>query len=90
MTRTIPEGAFLFKEGLYILESNITVANRPLVKWELYSAHGYHFYDLEIPENYDEDGNLRPENERVYYKYSIMPKNEEYVRKNIISVPIKE
>ena len=90
MTTTIPENAFLFKEGLYIVETNITVAGRPLVKWELYAANGYHFYDLEIPENYDEDGKLRPENERVYYDYSIMPKNEEYVRENIISVPIEE
>lgn len=90
MAKFDPKNAFLFKEGLYIIETNITVAGKPIVKWELYSAEGWCFYDLQIPENYDEEGNLRPENERVYYQYSIMSKDETYVTSNIISVPIEE
>jgi hypothetical protein len=90
MQRTIPEGAFLYKEGLYIVETNIVVFNRPIVKWELYSAEGWCFYDLEQPENYDEEGNLLPAEQRVYAQYMIMQKNEDYVTNNIISVPVEE
>lgn len=93
MARIIPEGAFLYKEGLYIVESEITVAGRPITKWELYSADGYCFYDLTQPENYVhgdvEGGALVPENQRVYAQYMIMAKDEEYVTNNIISVPVQ-
>ena len=90
MARVIPEGAFLYKEGLYILETNLVLAGIAITKWELYSAEGYCFYDLTIPENYDEEGNLVPENQRTYYQYSIMRKDEEYVTNNIISVPVQD
>ena len=90
MAREIPRNAFLYKEGLYIVESNIVVVGRPIVKWVLYSAEGWCFYDVTISENYDEEGNLRPENERVYYQYMIMTKDEDYVNTNLICVPVKE
>ena len=90
MARVIPEGATLIKEGLYVYEYESTLGSSTITIWELYSADGYCFYDLEIPENYDEEGNLKPANERVYYQYSIMRKDEDYVANNIISVPIEE
>lgn len=93
MERVIPEDAFLYKEGLYIVESEITVAGMPITKWELYSADGYCFYDLTQPENYvdgDVNGELVPENQRVYAQYMIMRKDEEYVTNNIISVPVQD
>ena len=84
MVRTIPINATVFKDGLRIVESYVTVGTRFVFKWELYAEYGKCFYDLEIPENYDEEGKLRPENERGYYRYMVMPKNEEYVSNNII------
>lgn len=90
MERVIPKSVFQFKEGLLIAETNLTVANRPFTKWELYAEDGWCFYDLTIPENYDEEGNLRAETERVYYRYSIMRKGEQYVTDNIIAVPIQD
>lgn len=90
MARVIPEGATLVQEGLYVYESIFTMNGTLYTKWKLYSAEGYCFYDLQIPENYDEDGNLLPADQRVYYQYMIMLKNEEYVANNIISVPIEE
>lgn len=90
MARVIPEGAFLYKEGLYIHEYPITVGSMTRTVWELFSADGWCFYDLQIPENYDEEGNLKPANERIYAQYSIMPKDEQYVTDNIISVPVEE
>ncbi len=90
MARVIPETAFLYKEGLYIVETVITVANRPITKWELYSAEGWCFYDLAQPENYDEEGNLLPPAQRVYAQYGIMNKNEDRVTNEIICVPVEE
>lgn len=90
MTKPIPKSAFLFKEGLYINEYDKSVGKMAWTVWELYSAEGYQFYDLTQPENYDEEGNLVPENERVYAQYMIMRKDEKYVTENIISVPIQE
>jgi hypothetical protein len=90
MARTIPEGAFLYKEGLYINEFNASMGTLHWTVWELYSADGWCFYDLQQPENYDEEGNLRPAEERVYAQFMTMRKNEEYVTNNIISVPVEE
>ena len=90
MARTIPDGAFLYKEGLYIVETPMSVGSLNWVVWELYSVEGYCFYDLTQPENYDEDGNLLPAEQRVYAQYMTMRKNEEYVTNNIISVPVEE
>lgn len=86
----IPSTAFLYKEGLYIDEQTVTAGDLTWVMWHLYASEGYCFYDLQIPENYDDKGNLKPENERVYYTYSIMRKDEKYVTENIVSVPISE
>ena len=90
MIRTIPEGAFLYKEGLYILEYDRTLGSMTRTIWELYSADGWCFYDLAQPENYDEEGNLLPPEQRVYAQYMIMPKNEVRVTNEIICVPVEE
>lgn len=89
MSRVIPENAFLFKEGLYIVETEIRMGSLTRIKWELYSAEGWCFYDLQIPENYDEEGNLLPADQRMYAQYSIMTKDEDYVNNNIICVPVQ-
>ena len=90
MARIIHEGAFLYTEGLYILETELVLAGTPITKWELFSAEGYCFYDLTLAENYDEEGNLLPPEQRTYVQYMIMRKDEAYVEQNIISVPIEE
>lgn len=90
VTREIPETAFLYKEGLYIVETQLILSDIPIIKWELYSADGWCFYDLQQPENYDEDGNLLSSEQRLYAQYMIMCKDEEYVTSNIISVPVQE
>lgn len=86
MARTIPENAFLYKEGLYINEYTLSVSGKTWTIWELFSAKGYCFYDLQIPENYNEEGELLPEENRVHYQYTKMPKDEEYVTNNIFTV----
>lgn len=93
MARVIPEGAFLYKEGLYIYEETITMGSMTITSWDLYSAEGWCFYDLQQPENYVDGiigGELVPEDERVYAQFAMMPKDEAYVTNNIISVPVQE
>ena len=89
--KTMPYGAFLYKEGLYIYEKQMNVGSMSWTIWELYSAYGWHFYDLTQPENYIDGvvgGELVPENDRVYSQYMIMRKDEQYVTDNIIPMPI--
>lgn len=91
--RTIPNGAFLYKEGLYVYEYTSTMGALSITIWELYSADGYCFYDLTQSENYVDGivgGELVQENERVYAQYMTMRKDEAYVTDNIISVPVQE
>ena len=91
--RTIPNGAFLYKEGLYVYEYTSTMGSLSITIWELYSADGWCFYDLTQSENYVDGivgGELVPENERVYAQYMTMRKDEAYVTDNIISVPVQE
>lgn len=67
--REIPEGSVEIQEGLYLYEYTKTIGSTEYTFKELYSAEGYCFYQLSQPENYDEDGNLKPANERVYAQY---------------------
>jgi hypothetical protein len=82
--------AFIIKEGIKVVEKLVSIGSKSVYKWELYAEEGKCFYDLTIPENYDEEEILRPENERVYYRYMIMPKDEEYVQNNLIVVDYNE
>ena len=89
MSRVIPDGAFLIKEGLYVHERAITLGSLTRTAWDLYSAEGWCFYDLQQAENYVDGkigGELVPEDERVYAQFATMPKDEAYVTDNIISV----
>jgi hypothetical protein len=85
----IPAEAFLIKEGLYVHETNFTALGQTYYQWELYSAEGYCFYDISMPQNVDENGNLLPEYERTYARYMSMPKDENHVENYIFSVPIQ-
>jgi hypothetical protein len=89
MSKVIPNDAFLIKEGLYVHERTITLGSLTRTAWDLYSAEGWCFYDLQQAENYVDGiigGELVPEDERVYAQFATMPKDEAYVTNNIISV----
>jgi hypothetical protein len=89
MTITIPEDSILIKTGLYCHEYTVTVGEITKTIWELFSEDGYCFYDLQQPENYDDEGTILPANQLVYARYMKMPANEQYVTNNIVSVPIQ-
>lgn len=88
--RPIPEGSTEIQTGLWL---HVTIVNTPfgtIHRGELYSEEGYCFYDLNMPENYDEDGNLKPAEERVYAQYSTCPGDDlEFINSTFVSVPVQ-
>lgn len=93
MARVIPTGAVEIQTGLYLYEYTKTIGGRVYTFRELYSASDYCFYNVEQPENYDEEGNLKPPAERVYAQYAILAQSlntVELINAMFISVPVEE
>lgn len=87
--REIPTGSVEIQTGLYLYETSVSVLDEVIVCRELFSSEGYCFWEVRQPENYDENGNLKPENERVYAQYASLGGNFDTVEKinaNFISV----
>ncbi len=90
--REIPAGSIEIQTGLYAHLYTYTVGGNQRSRYNLYSAEGYCFYKLSLPENYDEDGNLKPANERVYATFmacSILDTLES-INDDVVSVPVEE
>ena len=66
----IPTNAIKIQEGLYLLETPFKVLGVEYIRREVYSADGYHFWERTQPENYDEEGNLLPLEERQFSEYA--------------------
>lgn len=89
--REIPEGSVLIQEGLYLYSYTRIIGGREFTFRYLYSAEGYCFYNLGIPENFDDEGNLKPANERLYATYSSCTYTTlEEINTIFISVPYEE
>lgn len=91
MARPIPEGSVEAQTGLWAYLYSFTVSGVTHSHYEIYSAEGYCFYNVDQPENYDEDGNLKPPAERVYAQYCVtVCQTIEEVNAHFVSVPIEE
>lgn len=89
--REIPEGSVEIQVGLYLYEYTKTISGTEYTFKQLYSSEGYCFYEINQPENYDEDGNLKPPSERIYAQYMScgISATLEWINANIVSVPIE-
>jgi len=87
--REIPESAIEVQTGLWANFRTVSLGNMTMTKCDLYSSEGYCFY---IPDNnLDENGNLLPENERLYYQYMSSPcSTVEQVNARYVSVPVQD
>jgi hypothetical protein len=87
--KEIPFGSIEVQVGLYAYAKTLTFGGVERRYYDLYSAEGYCFY---LPENnLDENGDLLPENERVYYQYmSTAWQNVLDINANVVSVLVKE
>lgn len=93
MVREIPVGSTEIQVGLWLYEYHRIIGGTTYTFRQLFSADGYCFYNLEVPENYNEDGNLKPPSERLYAQWAAIAHSYDTVEKinaNFISVPIEE
>lgn len=91
--REIPEGSVEIQTGLFLYTYSRVIAGTEYTFRQLFSAEGYCFWEVNQPENYDEEGNLRPENERVYAQYASLSRHYttvEMINADFISVPVQE
>lgn len=86
--RPIPEGSVEIQTGLWAHERLLTLGNVTRTKYDLYSAEGYCFWNVDQPENYDENGDLLPLEQRVFAQFaSTACQTIEQVNARFISVP---
>ena len=89
MLRQIPQGSVEVQEGLFAYLDSFDVNGVVYSRYKIYSEDGYHFYNADQPENYDEDGNLKPYEERVYLQYcATVCTTLEEVNAHFVSSPI--
>jgi len=89
MLREIPATAVEVQTGLWANPKTLTLGSMTRTFYDLYSSDGYCFY--EIANNLDENGDLRPENERIYCQYmSTNYTTIEQINAEIVSVPVQE
>lgn len=69
-TQPIPEGSTEIQIGLWAAIHSFTVSGTTYSFYDLYSSEGYCFWDTMTPENYDEDGNLLPLEQRLFAQYA--------------------
>ena len=89
--RPIPEGSTEIPTGLWAAENHYTFAGQARMTYILYSAEGYCFWNIQQPENYDEEGNLLPLEQRVFAQYArtACPTIEQ-LNSIYVSVPVQD
>lgn len=87
--REIPEGSVEVQTGLWAKEFTVSAGSITRTGHKLYSSEGYCFY---LPaNNLDEEGNLLPEDQRLYYTYmSAAYSTIEQINANVVSVPVQD
>ena len=89
-TRPIPEGSIEIQTGLWAAENHYTFNGQPRMCYDLYSSEGYCFWEVNQPENYDEEGNLLPLEQRIFAQYARTSyKTIEDLNVNFVSVPVQ-
>ena len=89
--REIPSTAVEVQTGLWADQFTVSAGSITRTGYKLYSAEGYCFYEIDQPENYDEEGNLKPPAERVYATYMVSAYSTvEQINAAVVSVPYEE
>ena len=88
MTKVIPIGSIEVKEGLFLYEYSKEVGGKTMFFSQIYCADGYSFYDKNQSENYDEENNLKPENELTYAQFAYIPHGTDL--SNLVVVQVKD
>lgn len=87
----IPQDAFEIQTGLWAVVNYYTFKGQTRMRYNIYSADGYCFWEVRQPENYDEEGNLLPLEQRVYAQYmKTIYSTIEELNENFRSIPVQE
>lgn len=70
MTRAIPEGAVEVQDGLFAVLDSFEILGNTFSHYDLYSGDGYCFWEVNQYENYTENYELKPLNERVFATFA--------------------
>lgn len=90
--REIPAGSVEIQTGLWLYTYDKTIGSNTYTFGQLYASEGYCFYEIEQPENYDDEGNLKPANELIYATYmsaGLNPSADD-INARVVSVPYQE
>lgn len=91
MVRSIPAGSVEIQTGLWAVENHYVFNGCERMRYDLYSADDYCFWEIQQPENYDEHGNLLPLEQRVFAQYARTGYTTiDALNENYVSVPIKD
>ena len=89
--RPIPEGSTEIQTGLWAAVNSFTMSGVSYTFYDLYSAEGYCFWDTLTPENYDEEGNLVPLEQRLFAQYARTSYRAiDDLNANFFSVPVQD
>lgn len=81
------------QEGLLLEQYTKVIAGKEYIFRKLQAKEGYHFYNTQQPENYDDEGNLLPAEQRVYSQEATLANSQtnwtyEQINKQFVSIPI--
>ena len=68
--KSIPIGGAEIQPGLWAAVNVFTMNGVEYSFYDIYSSEGYHFWEVQQPENYNEDGELLPLNQRAFSEYA--------------------
>ena len=89
--RPIPEGSVEIQTGLWAWLRTAVIGGVTYQRYNLYSAEGYCFWDTMTSENYDDEGNLLPLEQRLFAQYAITSfDNIDDLNQTFFSVPVQE
>lgn len=89
--KPIPEGSTEIQTGMWAAVNSFTVSGTTYSFYDLYSAEGYCFWEVQQPENYDDEGNLLPLEQRVFAQYARTAYTTiDELNANFISVPVQD
>lgn len=91
MYREIPEGSVEIQTGLWAWLRTYTFKGQERKRYNIYSSEGYCFYNVQQPENYDEESNLKPLSDRVYATFCFTTcMTIDALNENFVSVPYEK
>lgn len=87
----IPAGCKEIQPGLWAEEVHYTFHGEQKMRYNIYAARGYRFWNVQQPENYDEEGALLPVEQRTMLSFANTAcRSVDELNSNFVSVAFSE